>query len=307
MQARFDQLQDLRGIAILMVVMFHAGPGLAPFVHGNNGVLLFFMVSGFIIAAIHGNDRGPRDFQQFLRKRAARIFPPYLPVALTFILLFAITGRGESFHHDGINMLRNLLLIQDPNESIHPYAWTLVFELYYYATFGLLSIVLRLGPAGFAAILSAPVIIALFTGSSDDRNLLTSSYNLYFTIGVLISNVAKMPRWHTPSYLAWILFAVFVLTPFTTDSSWWLLGTSSAFFLAYTTQPRSVSSLYSVGNASYSIYLAHALSITLGKHLVPSGYGGFFLLVPVSLAFGFAYFRWIERPLTAAARRSLQV
>lgn len=307
MQNKFDQLQDLRGIAILMVVMFHAGPGLVPFVHGNNGVLLFFMVSGFIIAAIHGDDRGPQDFERFLRKRAARIYPPYLPVALAFILLFAVTNRGESFHHDGINILRNLLLIQDPNESIHPYAWTLVFELYYYATFGLLSIVLRLGPLGFAAVLAVPVVFGLATGSSDDRNLLTSSYNLYFVIGVLISRLAGKPQWHTPSYVAWLLLSVFIAMPFVTESRWWLLIASAAFFLAYTTQPRSVGSLSSVGNASYSIYLAHALSITLGKHLAPSGYPGLLLLAPLSIAFGFLYFRWVERPLTTAARRTFRV
>jgi len=44
---KINALQDLRGIAILMVVLFHSGStvfgGHNIFMHGSNGVLLFFI------------------------------------------------------------------------------------------------------------------------------------------------------------------------------------------------------------------------------------------------------------------------
>ncbi|MBT5492506.1 acyltransferase, partial [bacterium] len=59
---KIEALQDLRGIAIIMVIFFHVGSTVFGnnniFMHGKNDVLLFFIVSGFIISSIHKNDVG---------------------------------------------------------------------------------------------------------------------------------------------------------------------------------------------------------------------------------------------------------
>lgn len=59
-------LQDLRGIAVLLVVMLHAqaitGYAIFPYSFGAIGVEIFFIISGFIMASIHGHDKGVSEF-----------------------------------------------------------------------------------------------------------------------------------------------------------------------------------------------------------------------------------------------------
>jgi len=90
---KIAQLQDLRGIAIIMVLLVHTGNKVTDLVsHGNNGVLLFFIISGFIITSAHRHAAGVHDFVIFLKKRVARIHFPYLPIVLSFIVLFLLTS-----------------------------------------------------------------------------------------------------------------------------------------------------------------------------------------------------------------------
>lgn len=48
MKSKISSIQDLRGIAVLYVVLFHAGMifDLQIFSHGATGVSLFFVISG---------------------------------------------------------------------------------------------------------------------------------------------------------------------------------------------------------------------------------------------------------------------
>ena len=95
------ELDGIRGIACLLVVLMHCGLGitsptfwswqpwvwrtLGPFMVG--GVDLFFVLSGFLIGGIlmdHKN--APNYFQVFWVRRAARILPLYSLVLLTYIV-----------------------------------------------------------------------------------------------------------------------------------------------------------------------------------------------------------------------------
>ena len=102
--ARIDALDGLRGIAILLVVLFHAlffdpgligsgPPGDSLYLRvvtlGWCGVDVFFVLSGFLITGILLRARGcPRYFTTFYARRALRIFPLYyvVVVALLFVL-----------------------------------------------------------------------------------------------------------------------------------------------------------------------------------------------------------------------------
>jgi peptidoglycan/LPS O-acetylase OafA/YrhL len=78
-------IDGLRGIAVLGVVVFHAfGKRLAG---GYVGVDVFFVISGFLITTIiiDGLDRGTFTLWNFYQRRIRRIFP-----ALTLVLAFAI-------------------------------------------------------------------------------------------------------------------------------------------------------------------------------------------------------------------------
>jgi peptidoglycan/LPS O-acetylase OafA/YrhL len=98
---RFPLFDSLRGIAVLAVVIFHvafitgalnvrvAGDVLG--VLGDVGVVLFFVISGFLLyrpfVAARAHGRRPPDPVRYARRRALRIVPAYW-VALTVLAIF---------------------------------------------------------------------------------------------------------------------------------------------------------------------------------------------------------------------------
>lgn len=96
---RVPELDGLRGLAILMVVIYHyvggfAGPrgGVAYYLHGIfgagwSGVDLFFVLSGFLIGGILLDAReSSRYFSTFYLRRAHRILPVYYAWVACFVL-----------------------------------------------------------------------------------------------------------------------------------------------------------------------------------------------------------------------------
>ncbi|MCK9686356.1 acyltransferase family protein [Scleromatobacter humisilvae] len=76
-----DDVQGLRGIAVLLVVLYHAGvPGLPG---GFVGVDVFFVISGFLITGLLVRESlatGHIDFTRFFARRARRLLPAALLV-----------------------------------------------------------------------------------------------------------------------------------------------------------------------------------------------------------------------------------
>lgn len=103
-----------RGIAAQLVLIGHflSLNGVAsPFTMQDLGVILFFVMSGFLIAASVASKPSDYDYGDFLIDRAARVFTPYVP-ALAFLWL-----AGVSFAKDGptdlVTVLANLFMLQD--------------------------------------------------------------------------------------------------------------------------------------------------------------------------------------------------
>jgi peptidoglycan/LPS O-acetylase OafA/YrhL len=105
------ELDTLRGIAVLLVVLFHAfgmssrnawisGPAkwLLHITDGGwIGVNLFFVLSGFLITGILVETRERRDYyRRFYSRRALRILPAYY---MTLLLLLAVTRAGFVDRH----------------------------------------------------------------------------------------------------------------------------------------------------------------------------------------------------------------
>jgi peptidoglycan/LPS O-acetylase OafA/YrhL len=122
--ARVPQLDALRGIACLMVLIPHLrgswGLGSFPDLVAAAGVGLFFVLSGFLITRnlIHDKQTG-RGLGSFYNRRAARILPVYY-LTLATILLFwpgrelpwvasftynlkSVSGSRDYFHTDALH------------------------------------------------------------------------------------------------------------------------------------------------------------------------------------------------------------
>src|SRR5205814_7162636 len=85
-RVHFPELDGVRGIAILLVLLFHSARHV--FAVGWVGVDLFFVLSGFLISlGLQKTAGGPRYFRNFYTKRALRIWPIYyLLLAYVFVL-----------------------------------------------------------------------------------------------------------------------------------------------------------------------------------------------------------------------------
>lgn len=102
-------LDGVRGLAILMVLLFHfvtpTGPTDAVdraiswlFAYGALGVDLFFVLSGFLITGIlYDSHKDPAYFRNFYMRRLLRIFPLYYGVlVIVFFVIPAIPALRDS-------------------------------------------------------------------------------------------------------------------------------------------------------------------------------------------------------------------
>lgn len=141
MSTKLLSVQVARGVAANLVVLQHlwqfelkyAGTRLPFAVHyGDLGVDVFFVVSGFIMAAVAGRGIGALEF---LWKRAARIYPTYW-LAVLIMLGAAVALPGVVHENVGrVSLWRCFLLIPPTKPQVITPAWSLVHEMYFYVIF----------------------------------------------------------------------------------------------------------------------------------------------------------------------------
>lgn len=113
---RIPSLDGVRGIAILLVLVFHSllvnedampiGPVYAVAASGWVGVDLFFVLSGFLITGILLDaPRGRRGLLNFYARRALRILPLYYAALLVFFYVLPREGHPSLFWHDERRLL----------------------------------------------------------------------------------------------------------------------------------------------------------------------------------------------------------
>ena len=95
---RVQVLDGLRGVAVLMVLGYHAGWEITYGLTLETGVDLFFVLSGFLITGILLRTKGRSDyFRLFYARRSLRIFPLYyafLAISIIAALLVVASGVG---------------------------------------------------------------------------------------------------------------------------------------------------------------------------------------------------------------------
>ena len=157
-------LTPLRGIAALLVVLFHyVGQSLLPnlgggsiplFAKGYLAVDLFFLMSGFVIAHVYAGWFQERisssTVMAFIRARFARIYPVHIFVLALYViidlgwngLIFLGTGNFDPLPWEGRfslgALLKNLVLVHgvwsDARTWNHP-SWSISVEFFTYLLF----------------------------------------------------------------------------------------------------------------------------------------------------------------------------
>ena len=179
---RFVALDGMRGVAVLLVILFHgfsvsSGPihdalyNAASF--GWVGVDLFFVLSGYLITGILCDTRqGPGYLRNFFTRRALRIFPLYY-VALLLLLRFLPVIDAQAGDDFRQNQGWYWTYLVNIFEARHPFApsitrtghfWSLAVEEQFYLFWPFVVLLLsprRLRWVCLGAIIAAPILRAV--------------------------------------------------------------------------------------------------------------------------------------------------
>lgn len=321
-RSTIEGVQALRAVAALLVVLDHmllrlveAGElpiwweGFA-YRSGAVGVMVFFAISGFVMAHADGEKRGRGAAGRFLWRRVVRIVPLYWLVTLAYVLYRSLTGVVV----DGGRVLRSLFFIPylDAAGEMRPVVgvgWTLNYEMYFYLLFATgLLLPGRWGSRVVMAVLVLSVLLGSFLPQGDAWATLTTSPMLLCFAGGLLVHRQHMRGGKVPGgpVSAALLVVAMLVLPMPT----WLLASAFAPLIVWSVADaarlpgRAWRPLLVMGEASYSLYLTHVFVLGPVAALVLGwGLWSFFgtataASIAVALLVHFAF----ERPLLLAAR-----
>jgi peptidoglycan/LPS O-acetylase OafA/YrhL len=334
---RLAGLDLLRLFAALCVVLFHfgyAGPArgtmqtsfpllAGPAQYGFLGVDLFFLISGFVIAAsVHG-----RTWRQFALSRAIRLYPGYVACMTTTALALLLLAQGSQPVSAQL-WLANLTMVA-PAFGL-PFMdgayWSIVIEIVFY---GWVAILVAAGifERRLMTILAFWLAIAFFNEaflqSRAIRLGLCTEYAALFASGILFQRILTGER----RAIAWLLlgfaFGLGAMHAFENERIFARLYQDTislpalavlhvgiyALFLAGVTASRWIPASRAVlaaGALTYPLYLVHQQTgYLLIDTLAPAtgAAAALVLSLAILVAFAYAVSAWLE----PAARRFLRL
>lgn len=151
-------VDGLRGLAILLVVMFHAwykAPGAIiapganfedyPLWQAHTGVLLFFVLSGFLLflpyASWMFNLRNRPSAAKFYRRRILRVGPAFWFSLAVLVALGPLTLSRLS--DAGLHAIYVFNFVPGLTQRFNDVYWTMAVEVQFYATLPLIALALR--------------------------------------------------------------------------------------------------------------------------------------------------------------------
>ncbi len=145
-QQRFAKLESLRGFTACYVVLHHLARQYLPhkwyrlpFTFGPEAVIVFFVLSGFVIYYTTQTNPADQLLRNYAVKRVRRIYPIFI-AALALAYLAQCVAIGAWFVPNFAQLAGNLLMCQ--GISIDPFydgpLWSLSYEWWFYVLFFLL-------------------------------------------------------------------------------------------------------------------------------------------------------------------------
>ncbi|MFZ4763349.1 MAG: acyltransferase family protein [Roseimicrobium sp.] len=337
-------LQAFRGIAALGVVVYHAGLFTerqakqvlfgGAWHLGELGVDFFFVLSGFIIAFVHGGELGkPEHAPRYIRRRFFRVYP-LLAIVTTLKLaleLVAWLRGGAATDISRITASYLLLPAPDGQMPVVTAAWTLTHEMLFYALFLLAMLLGRRAAVWIFGIWMALVAIISGAGVSLQGmpRLIFDAHNVEFICGVWAcyafrrANQGQTPLLHTGiASLATLAAGAWLYNPEGGMEQTLLvrlllgIGFAKLILLAGLWERSKQGTPWpkwslTLGDASYSIYLGHSLillvGVEAGRRFLPpapwSAYVAAGLSCAAALFFCSLLWTWVERPLLRWSRQ----
>ena len=320
-------LDGVRGLSCLMVVFFHAGlAGWFPVVctSGVLGIMLFFSLSGFLIALHYSPENNSTQYwKAFYIRRYVRLYPTFFCAILLGRLFYPHLFWAERKIYDDVlkEVDAIFLFISD---SVF---WTIPFEFKFYAVYPLLAIFIthkRTRAFSFKFLLAVWLLWmwVVFYGQWYDFY-----YYIYFLGGIIAAYMFKYPLlWIDRIPYIWTLIALFtgvcILGVFATHTSptiktWFDVSADSyfvspllaLFILSIAKNKGFISSILAcqplrfLGKISYSIYLTHEFVLFPGRDLLPDELHHTWFVMLLVLVFALIFYFIIEKPFHTLAIR----
>jgi len=303
---RYELLDGFRGLAALAVVASH----LQIVDVGREAVMLFFVISGYCIAASAESCRlKSLSFPSFMARRVHRIYPPYLLAILFYVLTRCIKvamGGPNDLHRPWLDWVQNLTMTQWLTLLVHPVAdvvqnptlvvtaiWSLNYEEQFYLVMAVaLTLALRVR-------VSIVIIVLVLAGAGLLWNILWPGgwmtglfleYWIDFAAGAVLFYVQCV--YTQPSARIAFIGAVMAMTLWAAsrifpwdaqtalhDRAWVEISVCGTFALfLYVLRPYSAAisrtavwrPVAALGVISYSLYLIHQFNLTLVEATVGS-------------------------------------
>ena len=335
------EIDGLRAVAVLPVIMFHAGFQL--FSGGFVGVDVFFVISGYLITTIILAELEQEKFSivNFYERRARRIFPALFIVMLVcipfaWVLLtpadlnsFAKSLIALPLFVSNIFFWRDLGYFETAAEFqplIH--TWSLAVEEQFYVLFPLLLMffwklskrwILITLIFVFLASLSLAQWGSLYNPDASFYLLPTRGWELligtFAALNLSMTNRKEFSK-GLSEFLGWVgvalvLYAVFAFSKTTPFPSLYALVPTlgTVLVILFATQHNSLGKLLGnnlfvgIGLISYSAYLWHQPVLAFARYLSKE-LDQILILLLVSLVFLISYYSWrfIEQPFRSKAK-----
>lgn len=130
---RLRELDFLRGIAIILVLIRHSSINQFLVNMGWIGVDLFFVLSGFLVSGLLFREYkkfGKLNVKRFLIRRGFKIYPLFYVTAIPYILIKVLDGEFSFYH-----LLGDLFFLQNYVSSwgyLYGAGWSLAVEEHFY-------------------------------------------------------------------------------------------------------------------------------------------------------------------------------
>jgi peptidoglycan/LPS O-acetylase OafA/YrhL len=321
---RLKHIDALRGIAALMVTIFHlsGSSGLSKQTasfgkYGYLGVEIFFVISGFVLPySLFKSGYKLKNFFTFILKRIIRISPAYIVIILISMVLAAVTGR------EIISLPRFALHLVFLNsffgyQDISAVFWTLKIEFGFYILIGLLFTHFFTSNYKSLLLIAVAIVLALF--NTLGFPLLWVSYFAfpllwmpYFALGILIFNRRFT---NMNSFAFWSMSGVLILVNFKMHGFAETFAGCFAYFFILFVKIENFGKIIGrfllwLGMISYSLYLVHwelgRSAVSVCRHI--PGMGNLEMLrltigVGFSLICGYLLYKFVEKPSIKLANK----
>lgn len=286
MSNKINSLETLRGIAALMVALYHyPSTSFLYFEDGFLAVYFFFSLSGFVITLNYFNKINSfNDLIRFQTRRFYRLYPVHLLLLLTvlciqFLKLIALkffNFDSTSYAFSPVNIFsltdffQHIFLTQSITNfgnflSWNSAAWTISAEFYAYLIFGLLTLIVRRNKKIFIILLLLYILFDEFITLSLKYYINSVFLNclFYFSIGSIVFFIYEKTKFRINDFY----FIIFLLIVTLYNKIFYLNNAILFATIIYLTliikqdtilfKFLNFSPLVYFGTVSYSFYMIH--------------------------------------------------